>query len=84
VFDIADDVLVVAHGATLDTATRQLMGYPIRSHEDFMRALRGTPYCAVAVVEESVEHKKWALAKVPNLNLSHTGAFDYFSWLNLE
>lgn len=44
--------MVIAHAASLDVCTRQLVGLAPRSHADFHDVLHKIPYLAMAVCQE--------------------------------
>ncbi|KAL5282767.1 UBASH3B.2 family protein [Megaselia abdita] len=48
------NVLIVAHAATLDTCTRQLVGEPPRSSYELGKIIHKIPYCSLVNIEESV------------------------------
>lgn len=70
------DILVVAHGSSLDTNSRQLLGHPIRTEQEMYSVLRGIPYCGVAVMEQESDGK-WSLADVPRLHICHASEHDF-------
>lgn len=47
------NVLIVAHAATLDTCTRQLVGEPPRSSYELGKIIHKIPYCSLVNIEES-------------------------------
>lgn len=73
-------MLLVGHGATLDAATRQLSGKPIRDPKDMMTLIRSVPYCGLVVAEQSSESdngNKWSIITVPRLTYRHSGVQDF-------
>ena len=44
--------MVIAHAASLDVCTRQLVGMAPRNHADFHDVLHKIPYLAMAVCQE--------------------------------
>lgn len=71
------DLLLVAHGVSLDTLTRQLMGGSIRTLSDMMNILRNISYCGTAVIEQDEKNKKWSVISVPRLTMRHAGCSDF-------
>jgi len=63
------DVVIVGHRATLDTATRQLIGEERRSESEMKRVLDGVPYCATAIVGEN-RSGQWSLNQEHSENMS--------------
>jgi len=74
-----NDLLLVAHGSTLDSCTRQLVGSPIRTFREMMGVLRGVPYCGVAIVERNEASKNWSIVSAASANISmrHSSAADF-------
>jgi len=72
---------VIAHGVTLESCTRQLIGEAKRSLMDLRRVLQGVPYCAVAFAEENAG--KWSLIPQPNFCLKHSPVHDFDSHATL-
>ncbi|CAI2356849.1 unnamed protein product [Caenorhabditis sp. 36 PRJEB53466] len=64
------NILIVAHGASLETCTRQLVGGDIRSTDDFYYLLQNTPY--LSCVELNSREGLWRLAGSPIPSFSHT------------
>ncbi|CAL8079887.1 unnamed protein product [Orchesella dallaii] len=71
------DLLLVAHGSSLDTNSRQLLGSAIRSEQEMFGVLRSIPYCGVAVMEQESDTQKWSLAYVPKLHICHASEHDF-------
>lgn len=71
------DLLLVAHGSSLDTNSRQLLGSPIRTEQEMYGCLRGIPYCGVAVMEQGTQTQKWSLAYLPKLHICHASVHDF-------
>ncbi|CAJ0945093.1 unnamed protein product, partial [Mesorhabditis belari] len=70
------NILIVGHGASLETLTRQLCGSEPRNNEDFFYLLHNTPYLSSIQV---AEHKgRWSLAgsPIPPLTHSSNGTYD--------
>ncbi len=44
--------MVIAHAASLDVCTRQIVGHAPRNHADFHDVLHKIPYLAMAVCQE--------------------------------
>ncbi|KJH40640.1 phosphoglycerate mutase family protein [Dictyocaulus viviparus] len=63
-------VLLVAHGASLDTCTRQLCGADPRSIEQFFYLLQNTPYLACVGVTEV--QSQWKITDSPIAPLTHS------------
>jgi len=55
--DLGGNVLIVAHAASLDTCSRQLVGGEPRPVNQLMNIVRKVPYCSVAKVEEIVNEE---------------------------
>ncbi|ELU07750.1 hypothetical protein CAPTEDRAFT_193119 [Capitella teleta] len=67
------NVLVVAHAASLDVCTRQLVGQAARSHAGFHDVLHKIPYCAMSVAQEAcLVRDTWYLIEPPILPFAHT------------
>ncbi|CCD70850.1 Steroid-phosphate phosphatase [Caenorhabditis elegans] len=64
------NILIVAHGASLETCTRQLVGGDIRSTDDFYYLLQNTPY--LSCVEVNSREGLWRLVGSPIPSFSHT------------
>lgn len=47
------NVLIVAHAATLDTCTRQLIGEPPRSAYELGKIIHKIPYCSIVNIEQT-------------------------------
>ncbi len=77
--DSDNDLLFVAHGSTLDAATRQLTGHPMRDFREMMDVLRGVPYAGVAVCEKEDSSNNWKLVSAASANISmrHSSASDF-------
>ncbi len=74
-----NDILLVAHGASLDAITRQLTGNPIREFREMMDVLRGVPYAGVAISEREDSTSTWKLVSAASSNISmrHSSASDF-------
>ncbi|XP_014670310.1 PREDICTED: protein UBASH3A homolog [Priapulus caudatus] len=68
-----DDILVVAHGASLDVLTRNLIGRLSRDEQEFQRVLSRTPYCSAAACEQTPDG--WRLVAPPARSLRHEKSF---------
>jgi ubiquitin-associated SH3 domain-containing protein len=77
-----NDILLVAHGSSLDTATRQLLGKPIRNFREMMDVLRGVPYCGVAIAEKDDQTGAWNLvsAASANITMRHSSSADFCAY----
>ncbi|CAB3411652.1 unnamed protein product [Caenorhabditis bovis] len=64
------NILIVGHGATLETCTRQLVGADIRSSDDFYYLVQNTPY--LACIEAASRNGLWNLVGSPIPPFSHT------------
>lgn len=68
-----NDLVLVAHGCTLETGSRQLMGKPARkTFDDFLKVLHDVPYAAVAVVEYDPSENSWGFVRNDRLCMKHT------------
>jgi ubiquitin-associated SH3 domain-containing protein len=72
-----NDILLVAHGSTLDTATRQLMGFLPRTIEDMLRIVHSVPYAGIVIAEKGEENKKWTINKPGPITLRHSSVNDF-------
>uniref|UniRef100_A0A914WLS5 Uncharacterized protein n=1 Tax=Plectus sambesii TaxID=2011161 RepID=A0A914WLS5_9BILA len=72
-------ILLVAHGASLETCTRQLTGQQPRETPEFFSILHRTPYLACAQAVEEAGSSKWAVAESPILPFQHqqNAAYDW-------
>jgi ubiquitin-associated SH3 domain-containing protein len=71
------NILLVAHGASLDTCTRQLSGKPPRSGDSFFDILQRTPYLSTVEAEETASgHFEILGSPVPSLAHSANSAYD--------
>jgi len=79
------DILLVAHGCSLDCFTRQLIGGSARDFSTMMGVLRGVPYCGSAVIEMDESSNKWSLINVSScLTMKHGGNNDFDASKALE
>lgn len=69
--------MLVAHGASLDTCTRQLIGESPRNQQEFYTILHQTPYLAVAASQEDFQTKQWRLTDPPICPFQHQGNASY-------
>lgn len=65
-----ENMLISAHGGSLDSCSRQLIGELPRSIMELTKLGRGIPYCSVAVVEKY--NNLWKLVKPPCLSVTHS------------
>ena len=71
-------MLLIAHAASLDVCTRQLVGQPPRSHAGFHDVLHKIPYASMAVAQEGVlVRDTWYLIEPPILPFAHTNNSKY-------
>jgi len=70
-------ILLVAHGASLDTCTRQVCGGAPRSQQDFYAILHQTPYLAMAAAAEDVGSRTFRVTEPPILPFQHQGNASY-------
>ena len=76
--------MVIAHAASLDVCTRQVVGQPIRSHNAFHDVMHKIPYLAMAVCQEDCrDQTKWGLVEPPILSFAHTNNPKY-NWLTMS
>ena len=68
---------MVAHGASLETLTRQLCGFAIRNQQEFYSILHQTPYLATAAAGEDPLSNKWSLVDPPILPFQHQNNCSY-------
>lgn len=76
-------IALVAHGASLDACTRQLVGHPVRSQKDFYTILHQTPYLALTCCREDPHTSKWSLCDPPIYPFQHQGNAPY-DWKQLK
>uniref|UniRef100_A0A1I8A4H2 Protein UBASH3A-like protein n=1 Tax=Steinernema glaseri TaxID=37863 RepID=A0A1I8A4H2_9BILA len=70
-------ILLVAHGASLDTLTRGLYGAPPRSNDEFFFILQHTPYLACTEARESSDgHWRVVGSPIPPLHHAANAAYD--------
>lgn len=69
--------MLVAHGASLDTCTRQLVEAPPRNQQEFYTILHQTPYLAVAAAHEDNQTRQWKLMDPPIHPFQHQGNASY-------
>ncbi|XP_061485445.1 ubiquitin-associated and SH3 domain-containing protein A [Rhineura floridana] len=75
-------ILIVAHGSSLDSFTRPLVGLPARKNSDFAQFVRKIPSLGMCFCEELKEEKKWQMIKPPVKMLTH-GANAAFNWKHI-
>ncbi|XP_047735455.1 protein UBASH3A homolog [Hyalella azteca] len=75
-------VLLVAHAASLDTCTRQLVGAHPRNSSGMTSLVQKVPYCAVAVAEESPAEGLCNLVEPPFRSPTHASnpSYDWTIW----
>nr|XP_053640631.1 protein UBASH3A homolog isoform X2 [Cherax quadricarinatus] len=71
-------VLLVGHGATLDTCTRELVGGAPRAEREMLAMIKKIPYCSVAFAAQDTKGR-WSLQKPPFLPATHS-ANNQFDW----
>jgi ubiquitin-associated and SH3 domain-containing protein len=71
------DILIVAHGANLDTCTRQLTGKLPRTRNDFLTFVRKVPFLGSSAMQQKGEN--FYLIDPPCLTLTHTSCAK-FDW----
>uniref|UniRef100_A0A915JJE1 Uncharacterized protein n=1 Tax=Romanomermis culicivorax TaxID=13658 RepID=A0A915JJE1_ROMCU len=76
-------IALIAHGASLDTCTRQLTGGSPRNQQDFYAILHQTPYLALAAAREDYVTKAWKLCEPPIHPFQHQGNASY-DWTQLH
>lgn len=76
-------IAFVAHGASLDTCTRQLSNLAPRNEKDFYSILHQTPYLALANCREDAKTKQWQLCDPPIYPFQHQGNAPY-DWRQLQ
>lgn len=71
------NVLVVAHGSSLDTCSRQLIGSEAREGDIIGRLLYEVPYCGMIKLQQ--ENNEWKIVASDVLGVSHTSnrEFDF-------
>ena len=70
---LGGNVVFVAHAASLDVCTRQLVGMMPRNHAGFHDINHRIPYLAMAVVQEDVDiANKWSIIEPPVLGFAHS------------
>lgn len=65
------NVLIVGHAGTVEVCTRQLLGKPHRSAQEFRELCSKVPYCGLLVIEEDKKHKTWKVMDSPISCLTH-------------
>lgn len=77
------NVLIVAHAGSLDTCIREITGELPRTPNDFLKLIRGIPYCGVSMIQqEADEPSTWLLTKPPIRTLQHSSNQRY-DWRTL-
>ncbi|MEQ2211580.1 Ubiquitin-associated and SH3 domain-containing protein B [Xenoophorus captivus] len=74
-----NNVLIVAHAASLEACTRQLQGRSAQNAKDFIQVVRKIPYLGFCASEEQGETGMWQLVDPPILPLTH-GPNHSFDW----
>lgn len=64
------DVLIVAHGSTLDCCSRLLTGGKSRTEDDILQIIDQIPYCSVAKIQN--RNDKWRLVNSRILSVTHS------------
>lgn len=87
------NILVVGHSSSLDTCTRNMIGESSRGPSDFLSLIKGIPYCAVSMIQQSNPTSQesgdsnnqitWKLVKPPVLTLQHSLNQKY-EWKSLK
>ncbi|KAF7699929.1 ubiquitin associated and SH3 domain containing Bb [Silurus meridionalis] len=73
-----NNILIVAHAASLEACTRQLQGLTPHNAKEFVQVVRKIPYLGLCACEEQ-DTGVWQLADPPILPLTH-GPNHSFSW----
>uniref|UniRef100_A0A6A7FZ44 Ubiquitin-associated and SH3 domain-containing protein B-like n=1 Tax=Hirondellea gigas TaxID=1518452 RepID=A0A6A7FZ44_9CRUS len=75
-------VLLVAHAASLDTCTKQLIGGHPRNSTNMTSLLKKVPYCALSSAEESPTDGLWSLVEPPFRSPTHCAnhTYDWTIW----
>lgn len=55
------DLLIVAHGFSLEALSRQLLGFPPRNSQAMLSVVRNIPYCGVIFLEQDCDTCNWKL-----------------------
>jgi ubiquitin-associated and SH3 domain-containing protein len=79
--DSEGDILVVAHGMTIDTSTRQLLGKEPRPYDEFKELLQHAPFLVSSAVEKD-DHSNYKLIEPPCFPMTNTRS-PPFDWKNL-
>ncbi|NWR78717.1 UBS3A protein, partial [Centropus unirufus] len=74
-------ILLVAHGSSLASFTRPLIGLPARDSSNFAQVVRKIPSLGMCFCEELKEENKWQMVNPPVKTLTH-GANAAFDWRN--
>ncbi|CAL8079884.1 unnamed protein product [Orchesella dallaii] len=72
------DILIVAHGFTLEAVSRNLMAKPSRSAEEMIEVVGKIPYCGILTLEQNNTSKKWDILPLDQqLQLKHASAHNF-------
>lgn len=74
---LGGNVLLVAHGASLETCSRQLCREEVPSQNDFYRILHATPYLANVRLKETDKDDGWYRVGSAVLPLQHSSNSAY-------
>ncbi|XP_037910869.1 protein UBASH3A homolog isoform X2 [Hermetia illucens] len=75
------NIFIVAHAATLDTCTRQLMGREPRCVNELRQAIHKIPYCSLIGVEKC--NDEWKFIDTISLPITHSKN-PRFEWMNVQ
>ncbi|ODN00379.1 Protein UBASH3A [Orchesella cincta] len=72
------DILLVAHGFTLEVVSRGLLGKPSRTAEETLDVCSNIPYCGMIILEQDSITKTWGILPLPQqLQLKHESAHEF-------
>lgn len=73
------DLLLVAHGFSLDALTRKLVGKrPMSSAQQMLQESGKVPYCGIMILEQDGSTQKWSVLPTPaQLQLHHKSAHEF-------
>lgn len=75
------NILFVAHAATLDVCSRELIGNTPRSSSEMGKLLQKVPYCSLATFSKN--NDKWEFVEPPSLPITHSNN-QRFDWKALQ